>query len=69
LEFGFGFRNALEPLVKADFDLTAATIERLTSPSVRGSCRLEIARQALQSLPKPVPLRTALGKSQPTQPR
>jgi hypothetical protein len=65
LEFGFGFRNALEPLIKEDFDLTAATVERLSSPSVRGTCRLEIARQVLQSLPKPVPVKIAHGSAQP----
>lgn len=69
LEFGFGFRNAIEPLVKEDFDLTVAAIERLASPSVRGSCRLEIARQVLQSLPKPAPMKIARDKTQPERPR
>jgi hypothetical protein len=59
LELGFGFRSALEPLIRQDFDLTAATVERLASPSVRGACRLEIARQVLQSLPKPAPAKVA----------
>jgi hypothetical protein len=54
---GFGMRNALTPLVKSDFELTAATIERLTSPSVRGACRIELAREVLQSS-QPLQLRT-----------
>lgn len=52
VSFGFGFRNALEPLVTADFDRTAAAIDGLASPSVRGLCRLEAARQILYSIPK-----------------
>lgn len=59
LELGFGFRSALEPLIKHDFDLAAATVERLSSPSVRGMCRLEVARQVLVSLPKPTPQEVA----------
>lgn len=62
LEFGFGFSSALEPLVKEDFDLTASTVERLAAPSVRGTCRLEIARQVLQSQPKPVPVKMTPGE-------
>lgn len=52
VSFGFGFRNALEPLVREDFDRTAAAIDGLASPSVRGLCRLEAARQVLYSVPK-----------------
>jgi hypothetical protein len=52
VSFGFGFRNALEPLVTEDFDRTAAAIDGLASPSVRGLCRLEAARQILYSVPK-----------------
>lgn len=53
LNLGFGFRSALEPLVKDNFEATVATIDRLNSPSVRGMCRLLAARQVLNSLPKP----------------
>lgn len=49
LDFGFGFRNALEPLIQEDLELTLSTIDSLTSPSVRGACRLEVAKQILHS--------------------
>jgi len=52
VSFGFGFRNALQPLVREDFDRTAAAIDGLASPSVRGLCRLEAARQILYLVPK-----------------
>ncbi len=50
--FGFGFRDALAPLVREDFNRTASAIDGLASPSVRGLCRLEAARQFLRSLPQ-----------------
>lgn len=53
VNYGFGFRDALEPLVRNDFNRTAIAIDSLASPSVRGLCRLEAARQVLLSLPKP----------------
>lgn len=68
LELGFGFRSALEPLIKQDFELTAATIERLASPSVRGTCRLEIARLVLPSLPKPTAAKVTQGTAAAVRP-
>lgn len=52
LSLGFGFRSALEPLLKENFDATIAAIDGLSSPSVRGICRLLAARQVLNSLPR-----------------
>lgn len=49
LKLGFGFRSALEPLIKEDLELTLSTIDSLTSPSIRGACRLEVAKQVLYS--------------------
>ncbi len=53
VNIGFGLGNALMPLINHDFELTAATIDSLVSPSVRGACRMEIARQVLRSVPRP----------------
>lgn len=49
VSLGFGFRSALEPLIKEDFDAAAAAIDVLASPSVRGFCRLEAARLVFRS--------------------
>ena len=49
VSLGFGFRSALEPLIKEDFDAAAAAIDVLASPSVRGFCRLEAARLVFES--------------------
>lgn len=51
VNYGFGFRGALAPLVSDDFDRAATAIDGLASPSVRGLCRLEAARQVLHALP------------------
>jgi hypothetical protein len=50
---GFGFRGALAPLIKQDFDRTIATVDSLSSPSIRGMCRLQLARQALDYFSRP----------------
>jgi hypothetical protein len=48
LEFGFGFSSALKNLVAEDFDRTSSVLDNLVSPSIRGACRIELAKQVLQ---------------------
>lgn len=45
---GFGFRNAVEPLIARDFDRIALLVEKLSSVENRGVARLEIAKLFLR---------------------
>ncbi len=45
---GFGFANAIEPLVENDFESLAAVVERLSAKEVRGVGRIETAKAFLQ---------------------
>jgi hypothetical protein len=49
LSNGYGFRNALKPLIEDNFDVTIGSINNALSPSVRGACLLEAARFYLLS--------------------
>lgn len=46
---GYGLRDALGPLARADFEAAVATAGKLTSPSVRGTAILEIAKTVISS--------------------
>lgn len=46
---GYGFRNALKPLIEDNFDTTIGSISNIFSPSVRGACLLEAARFYMSS--------------------
>ncbi len=45
---GFGFANAIEPLVETDFESVAAVVERLSAKEVRGVGRIEAAKLFFQ---------------------
>lgn len=45
---GFGFANAVEPLVEIDFELVASIVERLSASDVRGVGRIETAKAFLR---------------------
>ena len=63
---GFGFKDALTLLARADFEGTAMTAAKLTAPAVRGACMLEIARSILSTQPDQQP---AIGVATPIKPR
>jgi hypothetical protein len=46
---GFGIRDAVRPLARADFEGTFTVVAKLGSPSVRGACTLEVAQSVLSS--------------------
>lgn len=48
---GYGFRDAVTPLARADFEGSAMAAARLSAPAVRGTCLLEIARSILSEDP------------------
>jgi hypothetical protein len=52
---GFGIKDALTPLARADFEGTVMTAGKLTAPAVRGTCMLEIARSILSTQPDKQP--------------
>jgi hypothetical protein len=52
---GFGIRDALTPLARADFESTVMTAGKLSSPAIRGACMLEIARSILSLQPDKQP--------------
>jgi hypothetical protein len=52
---GFGVKDALTPLARADFEGTTMTAGKLSSPAVRGACMLEIARSILSLQPDKQP--------------
>jgi hypothetical protein len=52
---GFGIKDALTPLARADFEGTVMTAGKLTAPAVRGACMLEIARSILSAQPDKQP--------------
>ncbi len=43
-KIGFGFRNAIEPLIETDFDQITSIIERISAKQVRGVGRIEFAK-------------------------
>ncbi|MBA3633492.1 MAG: hypothetical protein H0W58_11910 [Acidobacteria bacterium] len=45
---GFGFSNAIEPLIETDFEQVASIVERLAAKEVRGVGRIEAARLFFQ---------------------
>lgn len=47
-KIGFGFRNAVEPLIETNFEQIASTIERLALKEARGVGRIETARLFFQ---------------------
>jgi hypothetical protein len=47
-KIGFDFRNAVEPVIRTDFEQISAVVERLTSKEVNGLGRLEVAKLYLQ---------------------
>ena len=46
---GYGLKDALGPLARSDYEATVATAGKLTSPAVRGTSMLEIAKTVLGS--------------------
>jgi hypothetical protein len=52
---GFGIKDALAPLARADFEGAVMTAGKLTAPAVRGACMLEIARSILSTQPDKQP--------------
>jgi len=46
---GYGLKDALGPLARADFEATVAAAGKLTSPAARGTSMLEIAKTVLGS--------------------
>jgi hypothetical protein len=46
---GYGLRDALTPLARADLERSVGIASRLTAPAVRGACMLTIARTALSA--------------------
>jgi hypothetical protein len=51
VSIGYGFRDAVTPLARADFDGAVGIANRLSTPSVRGTCMIEIARTVLSANP------------------
>lgn len=48
LKIGFGFGNAAEPLIEADFEQLASIVERLAKKETRGFGRVEVAKLFFQ---------------------
>lgn len=47
-QIGFGFSNAIEPLIETDFEQLASIVERFAAKETRGAGRLETARLFFQ---------------------
>lgn len=66
---GYGFKDAVTPLARFDFESCVLVAAKLSEPAVRGVCMLEIARSVLDSKNDKEPLKrlTPSGKSLPSK--
>ncbi|HEY9405357.1 MAG TPA: hypothetical protein VIQ24_22090 [Pyrinomonadaceae bacterium] len=51
---GYGLKDAVTPLARADFESSVSIASKLTVPSVRGLCMMEIAQSILEAKPEAI---------------